>query len=270
MRQAGVHVDFRLDAVFLAQDAVVDEGLVAQRVEAADLEVGWGQVCVAVGGGEDVEEGRLVVGFVAGHEHVDRGLGQDGRVFVLLVREGEGLVFGWEFRVGYDGWDGEVLPRQWWGEVGVAREVGEDRADVAAGGCAADEEAFGGVGAEGGGVGCGPLEGVPGVVDGVGEGEFRAQAVGGADADGAKGLDEAAAALLFAFGPADAEAAAVVHDDEGAAGGWGAGGLVEFCAHLFPVARGVVDFGLFERGWGVAQGFEAGRHALFGHLFEVV
>ena len=104
----------------------------------------------------------MVVRLVGVHEHVDCGLGKDGCVGVLLHAEVDVLEavrddVGWA-----DGRDREVLARQGRVEPLVAGQDGENGAEVAARGRAADDEAEAGVRTEGFGVLGRPAQRVPG------------------------------------------------------------------------------------------------------------
>lgn len=64
VRQSRIHIQPRLHAAFLAQLTLIDQPFVPQRIHAADLEVRWWQILVAVWVGEGRVEGRGLVGFV--------------------------------------------------------------------------------------------------------------------------------------------------------------------------------------------------------------
>ena len=55
MGQTGIHVQARLHAAIFAQDTLINEPFIPQRIHAANLKVGWREVLVTVG----VEEGRV-------------------------------------------------------------------------------------------------------------------------------------------------------------------------------------------------------------------
>jgi hypothetical protein len=140
MRQTRIDVNLRLEPLFLAQNPLIYQRLIPQRIRTTNLEVMRRQIGMTTL--EDQRTEQLVVtlrhGNIAVPEKIASLPAQDRGVFVLLpgviillVLLGHGVDVA-------DGRDHQVATRERRTELLVSRNVGDSGGDVAACGCAAD------------------------------------------------------------------------------------------------------------------------------------
>ena len=145
MGKARIHVHLRLDPLFLAQNSLVNQSLVSQRIRAADLEEGWRQSSVARFEDKRTEQLAAAVGmvwYIVVEEEIAGYLGENCSVFVLLPRMRVFPVLFWQFRVDADGRDHQVSTSERRTELLVASQVGNCCGEVTACRIAANDESF--------------------------------------------------------------------------------------------------------------------------------
>lgn len=144
----------------LLQPAFKDDGFVAEGIHAADLhsgesvnhtpiegqkeylEIRCGQVSMVRRRRKDVKQATRSIRLVDLHKLLHLRQPQYRCVLVLLIADDFALVLFWDRAVVHDRGDDEAQSGNGRREVLVAREKAEDRADVAACGGAADDEAL--------------------------------------------------------------------------------------------------------------------------------
>ena len=140
MRQTRININLRLEPLLLAQNPLINQRLIPQRIRTTDLEVMRRQIGMTTL--EDQRTEQLVVtlrhGNIAVPEKIASLPAQDCGVFVLLpgviillVLLGHGVDVA-------DGWDHQMATRERRTELLVAGNVGDSGGDVAACGCATD------------------------------------------------------------------------------------------------------------------------------------
>jgi hypothetical protein len=213
MGHARICEQLSLHPRFLTQQPLIHQGLIAQRIQPAHLKrrgrMGAPQL-VGRDVGDDIVERRAHVRHLGTHEAVDQGLGENRRVLILLHGHEVGHeAIGHEAIIGDDG-DQQRDPGKWSGEPVSSGLDAQDRRDVAARARAADDEAGGQIGSQGGSAVVGsPHQRVPAVQHGGGKRMVRRKPVTDVDHDAAQLEGEVAAVELLAVHVADAEAAAV-------------------------------------------------------------
>jgi hypothetical protein len=232
MGKARIHVNLRLDPFILAQDPLVDQSLVTQRIRATDLEVGWRQPGVAGRKDERTEQLAAAIGMVwhvVVEEEIAGFSGEDRSMLVLLPRVRVFPVLFWQFGVDADRRDHQVSTSERRAELLVASQVGNGCGEVATCRIAADDESFAWIGAELRGVFGGlrllaavlltsnhsqtyPFSRVPAVVVRCRESMLGRKAIVHTDDDEANFPTQQAAKQSLALKISNAPAAAVDHD----------------------------------------------------------
>lgn len=140
MRQTRININLRLEPLLLAQNPLINQRLIPQRIRTTNLEVMRRQIGMTTL--EDQRTEKLVVTLrhrnitvpekIASFAAKDRGvLVLLPGVVVLLVLLGHGVDVA-------DGRDHQVATRERRTELLVSRNVGDSGGDVAACGCATD------------------------------------------------------------------------------------------------------------------------------------
>lgn len=85
MRQTWVNIHSRLDAVFLPQNFLKNEIFIPQRIQSADLKVGWWQAGMALRPTEDIELIMLQIWHVRSVVGIDGDRRQDRGMPILII-----------------------------------------------------------------------------------------------------------------------------------------------------------------------------------------